>query len=165
MSLYIVFPWTEEPGRLRSMGSLGVGHHWATSFSLFTFIHWRRKWQPTLVFLPGESPGMREPVGLPSMGSHRVGHDWNDLAAAAAAAYCLYIYIGTFWKWQKLTQMGSQDNVNKLGHSQTNHSGGLAYIQRNQAFGRRNDFLGDTSAKWLVLEIPAQISKSNAVMG
>lgn len=61
--------------------------------------------------------------------------------------------------------MGSQDNVNKLGRSQTNNSGGLAYIQRNQAFGRRNDFLGDTSAKWLVLEIPAQISKSDAVMG
>ena len=32
-----------------------VGHDWATSFSLFTFMHWRRKWQPTPVFLPGES--------------------------------------------------------------------------------------------------------------
>ena len=49
--------WTEEPGRLQSMGSLGVGHHWATSLSLFTFLHWRRKWQPTPVFLPGESQG------------------------------------------------------------------------------------------------------------
>ena len=45
-------PWTEEPGRLQSMGSLGVGHDWATSLSLFTFMHWRRKWQPTPVFLP-----------------------------------------------------------------------------------------------------------------
>ena len=50
-------PWTEEPGRLQSMGSLGVGHNWATSLSLFTFMHWRRKWQPTPVFLPGESQG------------------------------------------------------------------------------------------------------------
>ena len=50
-------PWTEEPGRLQSMGSLGVGHDWATSLSLFTFMHWRRKWQPTPVFLPGESQG------------------------------------------------------------------------------------------------------------
>ena len=42
----------------------------------FTFMHWRRKWQPTPVFLPGESiPGTGEPDGLPSMGSHRVGHD------------------------------------------------------------------------------------------
>ena len=39
-------PWREEPGRLQSMGSLGVGHDWATSLSLFTFMHWRRKWQP-----------------------------------------------------------------------------------------------------------------------
>ena len=50
-------PWMEEPGRLQSMGSLGVGHDWATSLSLFTFMHWRRKWQPTPVFLPGESQG------------------------------------------------------------------------------------------------------------
>ena len=50
-------PWMEEPGRLQSMGSLRVGHHWATSRSLFTFMHWRRKWQPTPVFLPGESQG------------------------------------------------------------------------------------------------------------
>ena len=34
-------------------------------------------------------PGMAEPGGLPSMASHRVGHDWSDLAAAAAAAWCL----------------------------------------------------------------------------
>ena len=43
---------------------------------------WSRKWQPTPVFLPGESQG--EPGGLPSLGSHRVGHDWSDLAARAA---------------------------------------------------------------------------------
>ena len=47
-------PWTEEPGRLQSMGSRRVGHDWATSLSLFTFMLWRRKWQPTPVFLPGE---------------------------------------------------------------------------------------------------------------
>ena len=50
-------PWMEEPGRLQSMGSRRVGHGWATSLSLFTFMHWRRKWQPTPVFLPGESQG------------------------------------------------------------------------------------------------------------
>ena len=50
-------PWVEEPGRLQSMGLLRVGHD-------FTFTHWRRKWQPTPVFLPGEShaeePGVTE---------------------------------------------------------------------------------------------------------
>ena len=50
-------PWVEEPGRLQSMGSLRVRHDWATSLWLFTFMHWRRKWQPTPVFLPGESQG------------------------------------------------------------------------------------------------------------
>ena len=50
-------PWTEEPGALQSMGSLRVGHDCATSLSPFTFMHWRRKWQPTPVFLPGESQG------------------------------------------------------------------------------------------------------------
>ena len=47
-------PWKEEPGGLQSMGSLRVGHDWVTSLSLFIFMHWRRKWQPTPVFLPGE---------------------------------------------------------------------------------------------------------------
>ena len=75
-------PWTEEPGRLQSMGSLRVGQDWATSLSLFTFLHRRRKWQPTPVFFAWRIPGMAEPGGLPSMGSHRVGHDWSDLAAA-----------------------------------------------------------------------------------
>ena len=77
-------PWMEEPGGLWSMGSLRVGHNRATSFSLFTFLHWRRQWQPTPVFLPGESQRWQSLVGLMSMGSHRVGHDWSDLAAAAA---------------------------------------------------------------------------------
>ena len=56
-------PWTEEPGGLQSMGSLRVRQHWASSLSLFTFMHWRRKWQPTPVFLPGESQGRGSLVG------------------------------------------------------------------------------------------------------
>ena len=56
-------PWTEKPGRLQSMGSRRVGHDWATSLSLFTFTHWRRKWQPTPVFLPGESQRRGSLVG------------------------------------------------------------------------------------------------------
>ena len=56
-------PWMEEPGRLKSMGSPRVGHDWMTSLSLFIFMHWRRKWQPTPVFLPGESQGQASLVG------------------------------------------------------------------------------------------------------
>ena len=56
-------PWAEEAGRLQSMGSRIVRHDWETSLSLFTFMHWRRKWQPTPVFLPGESQGQGRLVG------------------------------------------------------------------------------------------------------
>ena len=68
-------PRTEEPAGLQSMGSLRVGHDRATSLSLFTFtFHFhllslftcmprRRKWQPTPVFLPGESQGRGSLVG------------------------------------------------------------------------------------------------------
>ena len=55
--------WMEEPGGLQSMGSLRVRHDWVTSRSLFTFMHWRRKWQPTPVFLPRESQGQGSMVG------------------------------------------------------------------------------------------------------
>ena len=67
-------PWTEEPGRLQSMGSLRVGHDWGTSLSLFTFMHWRRKWQPTPVFLSGESQGWGSLVGC-----HLWGHTESDM--------------------------------------------------------------------------------------
>ena len=55
-------PWMEEPGGLQSMGLLQVGHD-ATSLSLFTFMLWRRKWQPTPEFLPGEPQGWGSLVG------------------------------------------------------------------------------------------------------
>ena len=74
-------PWMKEPGRLQSMGSLRIGHEWATSLSLFTLLHWRRKWQPTPVFLPGESQGRGSLVGCRLWG-HRVGHNWSDLACS-----------------------------------------------------------------------------------
>ena len=56
-------PWMEEPDGLQSMGLLKVGHDCMTSLSLFTFTHWRRKWQPTPVFLPGGSHGWWSLVG------------------------------------------------------------------------------------------------------
>ena len=69
-------PWTEEPGRLQSMGSLRVRHHWATTLSLFTFMHWRRKQQPTPVLLTGESQGRGNPVGCCLWG--RTGSDMTE---------------------------------------------------------------------------------------
>ena len=122
-------PWTEEPGRLQSMGLQRVRHGWATNTHTHTVINssmkalgrqrfkqgtktwyefpwwlsdkesacqcrrlgfnpwvrkipWRRAWQPTPVFLPGESHGQRSlgVGGLQSIGSQRGGHHWSDLA-------------------------------------------------------------------------------------
>ena len=73
--------WMEDPGRLQSMGSLGVRHDWVTSVSLFTFMHWRRKWQPTPVFLPGESQGRGSLVGCRLWG--RTESDTTELTATS----------------------------------------------------------------------------------
>ena len=98
-------PWMEEPGRLQSLGSQRVGHDWVTSLSLFTFMPWRRKWQPTPMFLPGESQRRGSLVDCGLMGSHRVGHDWSDLAAAAATAaissqFCLGMHRHQLHPWK-----------------------------------------------------------------
>ena len=61
-------PWMEEPGRLQSMRSRRVRNDPVTSLSLFTFRHWRRKWQRTPVFLPGESQGWGSLAGYPLLG-------------------------------------------------------------------------------------------------
>ena len=75
-------PWMEEPGRLQSMGSLRVGHNWATSLSLFHFHALEKEMATHSSVLAWRIPGAGEPRGLTSMGSHRVGHNWSDLAAA-----------------------------------------------------------------------------------
>ena len=74
-------PWTEEPGRLQSMGSLSQ----RLSDFTFTFhFHTLEKEMAThSSVLAWRIPGKVEPDGLSSLGSHRVGHDWSDLAAAA----------------------------------------------------------------------------------
>ena len=52
---------TEEPGGLQSMESLGVGHDWATSLSLFTFMHWE---------------GNGSPLQCSCLENRRDGRDW-----------------------------------------------------------------------------------------
>ena len=86
-------PWTEEPGRLQSMGSLRVRHDWPTSLSLSCIGEGNGN---PLQYSCLENPRTGEPGGLPSMGSHRVGHDWSDLAAAAAAAAWYFVDFPQF---------------------------------------------------------------------
>ena len=76
-------PWMEDPGRLQSMGSLRVRHDRATSLSLFTFMHWRRKWQPTPVFLPGESQGRGSLMGC----CHGVAQSWTQLKRLSSRSF------------------------------------------------------------------------------
>ena len=78
-------PWTEEPSRLQSMGSWRVRHDWATSLSPFTFMHWRRNWHPTPVFLPGESQGRGSLVGCRLWG--RAESDTIGATIATALPY------------------------------------------------------------------------------
>ena len=63
-------PWTEEPGRLQSMGLRRVRHDWVTSLSLLTFhFHALEKEMAThSSVLAWRTPGTGEPGGLPSMG-------------------------------------------------------------------------------------------------
>jgi len=91
-------PWMEEPDRLQSMGSWRVGHDWVTSLSLFTLMHWRRKWQPTPLFLPGESQG-REPGGPPSMGSQsRTQLMWLSSGSSSQVSFgFLLLHCNLLW--------------------------------------------------------------------
>ena len=90
-------PWLEEPGGLQSMGLLRVRHDWMTSLSLFIFLHWRRKWQPTPVFLPGESQGRGSLVGCHLWG--RTESDTTDGLSSSSSSSrpsCTYTSLLTF---------------------------------------------------------------------
>ena len=89
-------PWAEEPGGLQSMGSRRVRHDWATSLSLFTFIHWRRKWQPAPVFLPGESQGRGSLVGCRLWG--RSESDTTEVTQQQQQ-HCYLYYVERFKLW------------------------------------------------------------------
>ena len=87
-------PWMEEPGGLQSMGLLRVRHYWATSLSLFTFMHWRRKWQPTPVFLPGGSQG-REAWWATIYGVAQSRTRLKRLSSSSSSIYIL-TYVGGY---------------------------------------------------------------------
>ena len=88
-------PWMEQPCRLQSMGSLGVGHDRVNSLSLFIFhFHALEKaMAPHSSILAWKIPWTVEPGGLQSMGSMRVGHDW-------ATSLSLFTFMHWRRKWQ-----------------------------------------------------------------
>ena len=77
-------PWTEEPGRLQSMGSRRIGHLLSDFTFTFHFHALEKEMATHSSVLAWRIPGTGEPGGLPSMGSHRVRHNWSDLAAEQA---------------------------------------------------------------------------------
>ena len=87
-------PWLEEPGRLQFMGSLRVGQDWVTSLSLFTFMHWGRKWQATPVFLPGESQGW----GNLEAAVYGVTQSWTQLKeVSSSSSFMVYKFLMAQW--------------------------------------------------------------------
>ena len=98
--------WTEEPGRLQSMGSLRVRHDWAPSLSLCTFMPWRRKWQPTPVFLPGESQGRGSLVGCRLWG--RKESDTTE------RLHFQFMYNFKLWWMWKRKDRGGYENVEQI---------------------------------------------------
>ena len=83
--------WTEEAGVLQSMASQRVGNNWVTEHTHIwtclpmqeTWIQslvwedpWRRKWQPTLVFLPGKSHGQKSLGGYSPWGHKELDTTW-----------------------------------------------------------------------------------------
>ena len=93
-------PWTEEPGRLQSMGSLKSRTRLSNFTFTFPFHALEKETETHSSIFAWRIPGTGQPGGLPSMGSHRVGHDGSDLAAAAAAAmyqvmsmYCSCLFV------------------------------------------------------------------------
>ena len=114
-------PWTEELGRLQSMGSWELD---TTQWLHFHFsLHALEKDMAThSSVLAWRIPGTAEPDGLPSMGSHRVGHDWSELAAAVAASGKLKRQNYPLWrkfKWMKTSQ-GTE--VYTIEHEATSRS-------------------------------------------
>ena len=85
-------PWTEEPGRLQSMGLRRVRHDRATSLSLFTFMPWRRKWKPTPVFLPGESLGWGSLMGC-RHGVSQSQTQLKQLSSSSLTSWFCYSFI------------------------------------------------------------------------
>ena len=126
-------PWMEEPGGLQSMGLLRIRLDWVTSLSLFTFMHWRRKWQPTPVFLPGESQGQGSLVGCRLWVTHsqtRLKQTssillwfwiplWYQLLFLLFHLFCLFgtSLFSSWWPWIKVDQFSLSLQKNFFGFS------------------------------------------------
>ena len=115
-------PWTEEPGGLQSTGSLRVGHDWVTSLSLFTVMHWRRKWQPAPVFLPGESQGRRNLMAaVYGVAQSRTRLKWLSSSSSRTRDKIFPLHIPNiqWWDRHKITVIDTA--IQKVGQKKKAH--------------------------------------------
>ena len=81
---------------------------------------WRRAWQPTPVFLPGEPYAQRRLVGLPSIGLRRVGHEWRDRTCMLITNVYKHIcrsasvFVSVSIKKKEMLERNKHENVNSL---------------------------------------------------
>ena len=89
-------PWMEEPSRLQSIGSLRVGHDWATSLSFFTFMHWRRKWQCSCLENPRD--GVAWWAAIYGVAQSQT---WLKLLSSSSSNQLLVISIKDATRWNR----------------------------------------------------------------
>ena len=150
-------PWTEEPGKLQSIGSQRIRHDWATNtFTFFFHFHALEKEMTThSSVLAWRIPGTGEPGGLPSLGSHRVGHDWSDLAAAAALHKRSILWSGSSENtgWNRIKLLGWLVFTGSLKHSVNpkflKEDSKICRI--SQTYLTVNSFIPRTSFSWGVM--------------
>ena len=102
-------PWTEEPGKLRSMGSQRVGHLLSDFTFTFPFHALEKEMATHSSVLAWRIPGTGEPGGLPSRGSHRARHDWSDLAEGNSEGE----HCGTEGSGKTMKCLGNNHQPNK----------------------------------------------------
>ena len=111
-------PWMEKSGGLQSMGSLRVGHDWATSLSLFTFMCWRRKWQPTPVFSPGESQEQRSLVGCRLWGRTESDTTERLSSSSSSSSILTWVWASSASSWWT----GKSGTLQSMGSKRVRHN-------------------------------------------
>ena len=95
-----------------------------TRLNDFTFMHWRRKWQPTPVFLPGESQG------LGSLGGCRLwGHTESDMTERLSSSSSIVFHLKSQEDSELKTLHSREKNINQLHIINTQPRGSTAMTQ------------------------------------
>ena len=109
-------PWMEEPGRLQSMGSLRVGHDWATWLSLLTFMHWRRNGNPlqcSCLENPRDGGAWWATVSGVAQSRTRL----KRFSSSSSSIDTLFLFEFLWkWKWKSLSHVWLCDSMDYTAH-------------------------------------------------